>query len=62
MRITDDGIGLRPDLVCSSKTFGLQGMRERLRMLDGSLEIASAPGGGTELRIAIPARLALAAE
>ncbi len=62
MRITDDGIGLRPDRVRSSKTFGLQGMRERLRMLDGCLEIASAPGGGTELRIAIPARLAVAAE
>lgn len=62
MRITDDGIGLRPDRVRSSNTFGLQGMRERLRMLDGSLEIASATGGGTELRIAIPARLALATE
>ena len=60
MRITDDGIGLRPDRVRSSKTFGLQGMRERLRMLDGSLEIGGAPGGGTELRIAIPARLAVA--
>ena len=62
MRITDDGIGLRPDRVRSSKTFGLQGMRERLRMLDGSLEIAGAPGGGTELRIAIPARRAVATQ
>jgi signal transduction histidine kinase len=54
MRIADDGVGLRPEHMRDTRTFGLQGMRERLRMLDGELTIGSARGGGTELRIAIP--------
>lgn len=54
MRIADDGVGLKQERVRSDKTFGLQGIRERLRMLGGRLEITSAPGAGTELRIAIP--------
>ena len=61
LRIADDGVGLKQERVRSDKTFGLQGIRERLRMLDGRLEITSAPGAGTELRIAIPARLYVSA-
>lgn len=56
MRVADDGIGLGQERGRSGKSFGMQGMRERLRMLDGKLEIASAPGGGTELCITIPVR------
>ena len=57
MRIADDGVGMGPKRMRSPKTFGLQGIRERLRMLDGSLQIISAPHQGTELRITIPLRM-----
>jgi signal transduction histidine kinase len=33
---------------------GLEGMRQRLAELDGTLEVASAPGGGFELRAVLP--------
>ena len=56
MRIADNGVGMSPKRKHMPKTFGLQGMRERLRMLDGSLQISSAPDQGTELRITIPVR------
>ncbi len=41
------GRGLAPHL-------GLSGMRERLRLVNGSLQIESAPGAGTTLFIHIP--------
>jgi signal transduction histidine kinase len=56
MRIADDGVGMSRERTRTPKTFGLQGMRERLRMLDGSLQISSVPNRGTELRITIPVR------
>ena len=39
----------------SSSGFGLIGMRERLALVDGTLEIVSARGAGTTLRARIPA-------
>ena len=56
MRIADDGVGLRPERMRDARSFGLQGMRERLRMVDGRLSIRSARGGGTELCVTIPAQ------
>lgn len=57
MRIADNGVGMSPKRMRRPKTFGLQGMRERLRMLDGSLQISSVAEQGTELRITIPVRV-----
>jgi len=62
MRIADDGVGMRQEPARTPKTFGLQGIRERLRMLDGSLQINSIPNQGTELRITIPVRIGPKAE
>jgi signal transduction histidine kinase len=62
MRIADDGVGMRQEHAHAPKTFGLQGIRERLRMLDGSLQINSIPNQGTELRITIPVRIGPKAE
>lgn len=36
--------------------FGLEGMRERVRLLGGSFSIESAPGQGTEVRVKVPVR------
>jgi signal transduction histidine kinase len=54
MRIADDGIGLQEDIARSKKTFGLQGIKERIRMLGGDIKIETRPGNGTALTVSIP--------
>ena len=55
VNVTDDGIGFVPDNADSAgKHLGLQGMQERIDLLGGSLEIRSAPGEGTDIRIIVP--------
>jgi signal transduction histidine kinase len=54
MQIVDNGVGIAPDAVGNSRSFGLPGIRERLRTLDGTLEIRSAPGAGVAVSVAIP--------
>jgi signal transduction histidine kinase len=41
--VRDDGHGFDPDAIASG--FGLMGMRERVSLVDGQLNIASGPGG-----------------
>ena len=53
--VRDDGKGFDP--ATASGGFGLKRMRERVELFGGSLEIAPAAGGGTEVRAAIPASL-----
>jgi signal transduction histidine kinase len=36
------------------RSFGLRGISERVLLLEGQLEVASAPGAGTTLRVRIP--------
>ena len=53
--ITDMGAGFDVPFVMDKKDAGgLSGMRERARLLDGEIEIASAPGRGTRIGIRIP--------
>lgn len=53
LRITDNGRGF--DVKGrSQKTLGLSVMRERARLAGGSLQIKSAPGEGTQIRVNIP--------
>ena len=54
--IRDDGAGFDP--TAAHGGFGLTGIRERVTQHGGNLEVASGPGRGAELRIAIPARRA----
>lgn len=54
MRIADNGIGMPQDIDINPKSFGLQGIRERVRMLGGQLRIDSEPGHGTTLNVSIP--------
>lgn len=53
IEIRDWGHGFDPSGV-SSSSFGLEGIRERVRLLGGHVEIASAPGQGTRISAAIP--------
>jgi light-regulated signal transduction histidine kinase (bacteriophytochrome) len=58
MIIEDDGRGFGCDednpARAPARHFGLLGMRERLALVDGTLEIESAPGRGTTLFIRVP--------
>jgi signal transduction histidine kinase len=53
LEVRDDGKGFDPAVV-REKSFGLEGMRERCQILGGRLEITSADGQGTTLRVRIP--------
>ncbi|GAB6197340.1 sensor histidine kinase [Lysobacter xanthus] len=53
LQVLDDGIGFDPAQRASGS--GLSGMRERLRLFGGRLEVHSAPGNGTRLRAVVPA-------
>jgi signal transduction histidine kinase len=52
--VRDDGVGF--DAAKGFTGFGLVGMRERLALVRGTLEIESAPGAGTTIRASIPLR------
>lgn len=49
----DDGIGFNPEAITSSN--GLKNMKARAAALNGSMQILSAPGSGTQLTLTIPA-------
>lgn len=48
--VDDDGAGFDAERVLQSAPGGIAGMRERARLLGGSLRIESSPGAGTQLR------------
>lgn len=52
LRVADDGIGFDP--AAARDGFGLAGMRDRLALVEGSLDVASAPGRGTVLGVRVP--------
>jgi PAS domain S-box-containing protein len=52
--VSDDGAGIDPARIADSRSFGLLGMRERARALQGNCVIASRPEGGTLVSATIP--------
>ncbi len=52
--VRDNGQGFDPS--AASAGFGLHGMRERVELLGGSLEIAASEGAGTTVEIVMPSR------
>lgn len=58
MIVEDDGRGFATDDAAAgdppSRRLGLRGMRERLALVGGSLEVESSPGNGTTLFIRVP--------
>jgi PAS domain S-box-containing protein len=53
LEVRDDGIGFDSESV-EKGHFGLEGIRQRVRLLGGRLTIASAPGSGTLVRVVVP--------
>ncbi len=54
LRIEDDGVGFDPGATRQGVSFGLVGMRERVLMFGGTLQIDSQPGEGTTLWVRVP--------
>src|SRR5262249_18515445 len=57
LTVQDDGQGFDPEHCDEADTrehFGLVGMRERARLLGGTLHIQSAPGVGTRIEATVP--------
>jgi signal transduction histidine kinase len=62
--VSDDGAGRVPQLIAAGRRDqrlpggnGLIGMRERANVYGGTLEVGPAPGGGWQVRAALPVRL-----
>lgn len=53
LTISDNGAGFDPVNV-TGQTFGLQGIRERARLLGGEATITSSPGVGTQIFVELP--------
>lgn len=56
IRVSDKGQGFNPDRAVpqDSEAFGLADARKRLQLVDGALEIESAPGEGTRVAVHVP--------
>jgi signal transduction histidine kinase len=57
--VQDDGLGFRPDSPARSG-LGLLGIKERVQELNGTVDINSAPGRGTTIRVQFPASAGVA--
>ena len=54
LAVRDDGAGFAPALQREHPTLGLASMRERVQLLEGELDIESAPGQGTTIVAWVP--------
>jgi signal transduction histidine kinase/ligand-binding sensor domain-containing protein len=60
LRVRDDGCGIDGAILEAGRPghWGLPGMRERAKKIQGSFELWSRQGAGTEIELRIPARIA----
>jgi signal transduction histidine kinase/ligand-binding sensor domain-containing protein len=56
LEVRDDGQGFAVGEAPAPGHFGLTGMRERAAVIGGTLEVSSEPGGGTTVRLRVPAK------
>lgn len=54
LEVADDGRGFEPAAVTNPRSLGIVGMRERARMLGGTLSLEGRPGKGARLRVTLP--------
>lgn len=54
LEVTDDGVGMAESSALKETTHGILGMQERAREHNGELDVSSAPGRGTRVRVELP--------
>ncbi|MBE0603354.1 MAG: PAS domain S-box protein [Deltaproteobacteria bacterium] len=54
IEVRDNGIGILEGRIIDSKSLGLIGMRERVRLLGGNIGIGGKPGEGTSVIVTLP--------
>jgi signal transduction histidine kinase len=54
LKISDEGVGFNPESVAKQRGLGLLSMRERLRLVGGTISIESRPLRGTRINVAVP--------
>jgi signal transduction histidine kinase len=54
LSVTDSGMGFDPGLVADQGGLGIVGIRERVRLVNGTVAINSQPGHGTRIEVRIP--------
>ena len=54
LTVRDDGIGMPPEPVESTATFGLRGIRERAAFLGGAVTVSAGRNGGTVVSVELP--------
>ena len=54
LSVEDDGCGAEAQAFESAQAYGIMGMRERARHFGGAIDIDSAPGRGTRMRLSMP--------
>ncbi|HCU22945.1 MAG TPA: hypothetical protein DF698_08745, partial [Candidatus Atribacteria bacterium] len=56
LSVEDNGIGFGPEIIDENgaEHFGLQNLRERVRILKGKFKIDSKSGSGTKIMVKIP--------
>ena len=54
LKVRDNGVGFPPEKINNAKSLGLLGIRERLRMWQGTVHIESQLGSGTTVKAQIP--------
>lgn len=54
LEITDNGQGLDRSALTKPRAFGIQGLHERAKTVDGWLDVSSRPGQGTAIILSVP--------
>ncbi len=54
LKVKDNGIGIEEAQINNSRSFGLMGIRERVRYLKGETKISGIQGKGTTVTVSIP--------
>ena len=56
LAVRDDGVGFDPRISKRRMSLGLASMRERVQLVQGTLDVESAPGQGTVIVAWVPAK------
>ncbi len=56
LSVEDDGTGFDSSIFAKEETVGLRNMKERTKLLEGTFDLQSSPGQGTQLTVRLPVR------